>query len=122
MKFKNAEGKNLILLKALPSEYTGDKEYKCPKGTVFQWDSKEECWALVNEHNSKESIEDTGDCIIFEEDYESNKSWYGLTDKPPTYGFIRIDGSPVTYSKGFIEVGCQKISNSIIRRIAKNLK
>ena len=106
--------KNLILKQALPSVFLYGVEYKRPKGTVYRLVEEDERWDLLN---GEESCN-----IIDQDDYEANKEWFGLTAKQPTYELYYIDGEVVEFHEGHITIGCQDVSNELIKKIAKNLK
>lgn len=106
---------NLILKKALPTIMTDDthEKYPHPKGTVYGWNEKEERYQLV--------LNDPESPYIIEEEIKLNPKFFGHTSKPHTYEQYYIDGKKVIFKEDHIEVGCRRIDNELIRKIAAKL-
>lgn len=105
--------KNIILLKNMPITFVNGKEYSMPKGTVLHNTGKR--WVLVKDFKGNDNV------IIEQDEFDANKTWYALTTRQATYEVYYIDGKLVEFNSGEITIGCQTISNDIVKKIAKQL-
>ena len=109
--FKNSQKKNLILLKDLPSVVYDGVEYSRDAGTICQWNEKDQEWDLTDQ-----------DGVVDIPNFIKNKKWYGLTDEPATHITPYVGEKLVQFKKGYIEIGCHKINNAMVKHIASLLK